>query len=225
MDTGDSMAAGPEERTGLSAALEEVLEGLQGQDTTLGALLEKIGERGFGLLFLLLALPAALPLPAPGYATPFGIIMAILSTQMLIGRKVPWLPGFLRRRTLSYSLISFSIRQGGRVLGLVEWLVRPRLSRLSRSRLFLAAVALVMLMMALFMTLPVPLTNTAPSFVIFVLAAGILEEDGLVLLAGLLLAPLAACIACLALYYGLTLGLDAVEGTLKPLIRGWFNGG
>jgi hypothetical protein len=225
MDTGESTAADPRERVGLSKALEEVLESLQGQDTTLGGLLEKIGERGFGLLFLLLALPAALPVPAPGYATPFGIVMALLSVQMVLGRKAPWLPAFLARRTLSFSVVSFSIRQGGRVLGLVEWLVRPRWSRLSRNRFFLAAIAVVMLLMSLFMTLPIPLTNTAPSFVIFVLAAGILEEDGLVLLGGLLLAPVAACIACLALYYGLTLGLDAVEGTLKPLIRGWFNGG
>jgi len=102
---------------------------------------------------------------------------------------------------------------------MVEWLVQPRLSRLARNRAFLSAVALVVVLMSLFMTLPIPLTNTAPSFVIFFLAAGILEEDGLVLLAGLLLAPVAALIALAALVFGLRYGMGAVEETVKPWLK------
>jgi len=54
-----------------------------------------------------------------------------------------------------------------------------------------------------------------------VAAAGILEEDGLVLLGGLLLAPIAAGIAGVAVYFAWTHGLDAVEEHAKPLIKGW----
>ncbi|MDP6935485.1 MAG: exopolysaccharide biosynthesis protein, partial [Myxococcota bacterium] len=168
----------------------------------------------------ILALPAALPLPAPGYATPFGIIMSVLGVQMIMGRTTPWLPERLRSRRISFRIVDFSIRNGGKLLLLVEWLIRPRLSVLAQNRAFLAAVAVIVVAMSLFMTLPIPLTNTAPSFVIFILAAGILEEDGLVLLAGLLLAPVAALIALAALYFGLRYGMDAVEGTVKPWIKG-----
>ena len=53
---------------------------------------------------------------------------------------------------------------------------------------------------------------------IFVIAAGILEEDGLVLLGGLLLA-FAAGIAGVAVYFAWTHGLDAVEEHAKPMIK------
>ena len=41
------------------------------------------------------------------------------------------------------------------------------------------------------------------------------------LLAGILLAPVAASIALGALYIAVTMGPEAVETTLKPLIKGW----
>ena len=208
----------------LSRELEQIRTGLNGEDTTLGALVDEIGERGFGLMFLVLALPAALPLPAPGYATPFGIVMALLGGQMFLGRSTPWLPEAARKRRLSYGLVDFSIRNGGRLLTVVEWIVRPRIRTLARNRVFLGAVAVVVVAMSLFMMLPIPLTNTAPSFVIFVLAAGILEEDGLLLLAGILLAPVAGVIAIAALVFGLRHGLGAVEETVKPWLRSLVGG-
>jgi hypothetical protein len=205
----------------LSQELTQVVAGLDGKDTTLGALVDAIGDRGFGLLLMVLALPAALPLPAPGYATPFGILMIGLSWQILRGRDQPWFPDRTRARKVSFKLLDFSVRNGRLPLRVVEFLVRPRLSRLAGSKTFLSAVALVVMAMACFMSLPIPLTNTAPSFVIFVLAAGILEEDGLLLIGGLILAPVAAGIALLALYTAVTLGPEAVEETVKPMIKGW----
>ena len=80
------------------------------------------------------------------------------------------------------------------------------------------------MLLAMMMTLPIPLTNTAPSFVIFMLAAGILEEDGLAMLVGVLLAPVAAAIAGAAIYYALTYGPEAVEAVLKPMIKGLLKG-
>jgi len=205
--------------THLSAELQSFLAQLDGADTTVGELMDMIADRGFGLVLLILALPAALPIPAPGYATPFGIAMIILGSQMIIGRTTPWLPRFIRKRTIPYSMLDFSVRNGTIPLKVVEFLIRPRLGSLSRSRAFLALLGVIVVLMAFSMSLPIPLTNTAPSFVIFVLAAGILEEDGLTLLGGVLLAPVAAGIAGLALYYAATMGVDAVEETLKPLIK------
>lgn len=208
------------ERGALSATLRRFVEGLEGRDTTLGEVAETIGDRGFGLLLLVLSLPAALPLPAPGYATPFGLAMALLAVQMVAGRTVPWLPQSLAARRLPNRLLQLGVGPASLPLRVVEWLVRPRLSGLARNTIFLRGLAVIVLGMSLLMALPVPLTNTAPSFVIFVLAAGILEEDGLVLLAGVLLAPVAGAIAAVALYFAFTLGLDAVEEHAKPFIKG-----
>jgi hypothetical protein len=206
--------------TRLSLELMSFLEKLEGRDCTIGELVEMIGDRGFGMLLLILALPAALPIPAPGYATPFGIMMVLLGFQLIRGRHSPWLPKFFARRNLSYKVLSFSVRNGHLPLRVVEFLVRPRLQRLSTNRAFLAGVGVTVVLMACFMSLPVPLTNTAPSFVIFVLAAGMLEEDGLLLMGGMLLAPIAASIAGFAVYVAATLGPEAVETTVKPVIKG-----
>lgn len=218
-ETVDSMRESAPD-THLSKELVELVEGLDGEDTTLGGLLEHIGDRGFGLLLLVLALPAALPIPAPGYATPFGVLMVILGFQMVLRKTSPSIPDFFAKRTVRYGLLSFSIKNGHLPLRVVEFLIRPRLRSISRNRGFRSAVGVIIMAMGAFMSLPIPLTNTAPSFVIFVLAAGLLEEDGLMLLAGILLAPVAASIAVGALYVAVTLGPGAVESTLKPMIKG-----
>ena len=206
--------------THLSAELTQFVGSLTEEETTIGAVLDAIADRGFGLILLILALPAALPLPAPGYATPFGIMMGMLAVQMIRGRPTPWLPERVRARTVTKSKLAWTVRNAGVPLRFVEWIIRPRLSGLARNRAFLALVGVIVLLMSISMSMPIPLTNTAPSFVIFVLAAGILEEDGLVLLGGLVLAPVAAGIAAVAVYYAWTVGLDAVESQAKPFIKG-----
>ena len=210
--------------TRLSQELLDFLDELDGRDCLIQDLVDRHGDRGFGLLLLILALPAALPIPAPGYATPFGVLMVALGFQMLRGRQSPWVPAFAARRTISFKMLSFSVRNGRIPLRVAEFLVRPRLSRMARNRRFLAGVGLTIMLMAGFMSLPIPLTNTAPSFVIFVLAAGMLEEYGLLLLGGLLLAPVAAAIAGAAVYVAATLGPEAVESTVKPMIRALIGG-
>lgn len=205
----------------LSAELIAFVDGLDGRDPSLGDLVDQVGDRGFGLLLMILALPAALPLPAPGYATPFGVVIAVLAIQLMRGRQTPWIPDRFRKRRIPYRMLSFATKGGSLPLRAVELLVRPRLGGLARSKAFLSMVSVIILLMACSMILPVPLTNTAPAFTIFVLSAGILEEDGLVLAAGLLLAPVAGAISVLALYVASTSGLDAVEHTVKPIVKGW----
>lgn len=199
----------------LSDELAELIESLDEQDITLGDLVDRIGERGFGLLLAILSLPAALPLPAPGYATPFGLMMIVLGVQMVLHRTTPSLPEIARRRKLGYKTLKTTLGAAGSLFRFTEFLVRPRLVRLAKHRSFHALVGVVVILMACSMSLPIPLTNTFPSFVIFVLACGLLEEDGLVLLGGLLIAPLAGGVAVLAIYVAWHYGLEALEGGLR----------
>ncbi|MDG1482081.1 MAG: exopolysaccharide biosynthesis protein [Myxococcota bacterium] len=205
--------------TRLSAELNDFLEQLEGKDSTVNDLVNMIGDRGFGLLILLLALPAALPIPAVGYGTPFGILLITLGAQIALGREAPWVPRKLGTLRVPYKLLSFSIKNARFPLRAVELFIRPRLSGLASHRIFLPGVGVMIMLLAAMMSMPIPLTNTAPSFVIFMLAAGILEEDGLFLLFGLLLAPVAAAIAGAAVYYAFTYGPEAVETILKPEIK------
>ena len=54
------------------------LEEVRNEKVTLSDILTLAGESTFGFLFVVLALPSALPIPAPGYSVPFGIESAII---------------------------------------------------------------------------------------------------------------------------------------------------
>ncbi|MCH9649605.1 MAG: exopolysaccharide biosynthesis protein [Deltaproteobacteria bacterium] len=209
----------------LSKQLQDLLDSLGGADTTLGAIVDSIGERGFGLLLALLALPAALPVPAPGYATPFGILMIGLGIQMIRGHHQPSLPEKARKRVIRHRAFSATVRGAGLPLKVAEFLVRPRWSNLATHRSMLVLVGAVIVVLAAFMSIPIPLTNTIPSFAIFLLACGLLEKDGLVLLGGLLAAPVGAAVAMIALYFAWTYGLDMLDGGLSPLLDRIFSSG
>src|SRR5210317_2450492 len=84
--------------------LSEDLKGLllHGNDEgiTMSEFVDALGDRGFGLLFIILSLPSALPIPAPGYSTPFGIMITILAIQMMAGRQSPWLPQWAAKKRI-----------------------------------------------------------------------------------------------------------------------------
>ena len=209
----------------LSHQLSDLLESLEGRDTTLGDLVDAIGERGFGLLLAILALPAALPVPAPGYATPFGLLMISLGFQMIRGRHHPVLPAVARRRVIRHSAFKRTVQGAGLPLKAAELLVRPRLSLLADHRATAALIGAVIIVLAALMCLPIPLTNTLPSFAIFLFACGLLERDGLLLLMGLLVAPLAAGVAVLAVYLAWKYGLGYLEGGLRSVLERVFGSG
>ena len=76
----------------LSEALEQLLQNSTRGELSIGDLCSAINDKGYGLLLIILSLPSALPIPAPGYSTPFGIAIALIGIQMLGGRRTIWLP-------------------------------------------------------------------------------------------------------------------------------------
>ncbi len=88
----------PRADAGITALLRERSAG--DATLTLGEALDFLGERGFGALLALLALPAALPLPAAGYAVPFGLGIFVLGIELIVGRPRPWLPARLLKISL-----------------------------------------------------------------------------------------------------------------------------
>ena len=69
---------------------------------TVGELVDKAAEGGFGFLIGILTLIA---IPFFGLSTPFGLAIALIGAQMMLGRPRPWLPARARRRELSMSML------------------------------------------------------------------------------------------------------------------------
>ncbi len=212
-------AAEAAEHLALSADLQRVLDAHADSPITLGELRTALGDRGFGLSMLLLSLPSALPVPAPGYSTPFGIALVGLAVQMLMGREAPWLPEKVERFEMSPAA---SRRMLGAAIGFlsrIEHLVKPR-GRWIHTRWGLFVPGLLVVMMGSLMILPIPGTNTAPAATIFLIGVGMLEEDGLLISGATLLAAGAAALYGGAVYFLVTAGMsiDETLGKVKGFL-------
>jgi hypothetical protein len=207
----------------LSDDLAELLQTYGESGFSLRELVTAFEERGYGLLLVVLALPSAMPVPAPGYSTPFGIILLLVGVQLALGRAAPWLPAWALDRRVSASLGRKMLGFGFGFFRRLEKWIRPRHEwMLAGGGRF--AVAGVLLVMAALMTIPLPSTNTAPAIVIFLLGVGLIEKDGLAMVVALLAGVVAVLLYGFVLYLILHFGLQGI-GEAKELIRGWFSRG
>ena len=152
---------------------------------TLEDILQIAGDSIFGFLFVILSLPSALPVPAPGYSIPFGILMLVLAVQLIIGRKKPWLPYKLANYPIKLKTVQNFIKAGTPWLQRIEAITRPRLPYVCTTIAGRCIIGIAIALMSIFMMIPIPGTNTLPAIGIFVIGFGLLEDDGAISLGGL----------------------------------------
>ena len=178
---------------------------------SIGELADAVGDKGFGVLLMLLALPSALPIPAPGYSIPFGIAMAIIAAQIFIGRQTIWLPKRIMAFRVHPKLASKMLKTGAGFLRRIETLIKPRL-RWMHSKAGHSALAIIIFLMAVFMMIPIPGTNTLPAMSIFIIGVSMSEEDGFIAIGAIACAILAATVSGVVLYLFYTQGPEAADG-------------
>lgn len=203
----------------LGDALEALLESEDKHGPSIKEITGAVGEKGFGLLLMVLSLPSALPVPAPGYSTPFGIVIGLIALQMVLGRQALWVPRSFEKVRIKPALAKRMLGTASKFLKKVERLIRPR-QQWIRSRPGQAGLAIVIFIMAALMMLPIPLTNTFPAMVIFLIGIGLSEEDGLLAIAAFGVGLLAVGLYAGIIYIFLTQGPEAVDA-----IKDWFKSG
>lgn len=172
------------------------------------------GERLFGFLFVLLALPSALPVPAPGYSIPFGLAMFILAVQLGVGAKTPWLPQRLLNYEMDLKQVQTIVKAGIPWLKRIEAIARPRLTYICTSipgRIFMGTA---LALMSISMMIPIPGTNTLPAIGIWVTGFGLTEDDGAISLGGLVLCVMGAILSAsiiVAIWFGGSSLLDLIK--------------
>ncbi|GGK22537.1 exopolysaccharide biosynthesis protein [Salinarimonas ramus] len=169
-----------------SAILARVGETAPGERIPLGDLVDALGERTFGLVMLVLALPCAIPFL---YGVPqiVSVPMVFVAAQLVIGRRALWLPQGLRARAFAKADYMAMIDRARPWLVRFEHLSRPRLGFLA-SGAAERVVGLAMLVASLSIAVPLPLTNTVPGIGVAIIAVGLIERDGLLVLGGALVA-------------------------------------
>ena len=156
-------------------------------ERTLGSLVERVDEKAFALLFVLLLAPTALPLPTGGATHVFEVVTVLLALQLIAGRDEIWLPRRWRGVTLGGERTQ---RLLGRLVGLIrrlERISRPRMSWLFGHRasgVTFGALVVVLTVVAFFAP-PFSGLDTLPALGVVLLSLGVLFEDALVALAGI----------------------------------------
>jgi hypothetical protein len=152
---------------------------------TLREVIYLLGGRAYLLLVLLLALPFITPIPLPGLSTPFGLAITLIAFRLSLGQR-PLLPKKLQRKELPAGLIGKIFTFAEKVLRFFEKFLRPRWTVLTDTPLLrqLHAVLMLVAALSLLLPLPIPFTNSFPAWAILLLAAGLLERDGVFILAG-----------------------------------------
>lgn len=181
-DRGHSWGSAPSISERLLRRLREVGPGRA--PLTLGEVVDLSREHGFGLLFAALALPTLVPVLPPGTAAFIGLLFAILGLQRAAGLQRPWLPGRLRRLTLSPQAARFMEERVIPILARLERASRGRLRMVATEPLFRAA-SLSVALLGLLMLAPLPFFNTLPALLVLMVGVGFLRRDGVYILVGM----------------------------------------
>jgi hypothetical protein len=140
---------------------------------------------GHGILILLLCLFFLQPIPLPGISTPIGLIIIISATLQFLNL-APWIP----RRFRSYQVPQKALHKiavvARKIWAKIERFLNPRLLFLTRTQPFRLVNLVVLILSALFLSLPLPIpfTNTVPAIVILSIVFAQLEDDGFLVLFG-----------------------------------------
>ncbi len=171
-------------------------------------IMSALGDRAFALLVVVLGLPNCLPMPPP-IPLICGLLLAFVALQLAVGRKTPWFPKVLLERSVNRKDVA---RVTDRAVPLFE-----KLERYSRPRvmLFVEPVAyriigVLLLLLALALVFAPPIIGQIPlGFAVCLVGLGLVERDGLVVVAGLALGGFGASLS-FSFIYALVAGVGVI---------------
>ncbi|HEU0117683.1 MAG TPA: exopolysaccharide biosynthesis protein [Alphaproteobacteria bacterium] len=158
-----------------------------GESISIGQILQAFGVRGFAFLLFMLSLLNIVIFMIPLSSVLFGLPMVILAAQMVVGFRTPIFPRVIRRQTISRAAFMEGLERAIRAVSWVEHYIKPRLMFVTNPNVN-RVHGLVALIMAIMVSLPIPVFNIPPSFGLVFLGLGMLQRDGVFVGAGYMIA-------------------------------------
>jgi len=189
-----------------SRVLEEVIRQAPAEYVTIGWLTSTLHRHSFGIIMLSLGLLATTPV---GSTVP-ALILAIMAVQLITGRAEPVFPQFIMTRRLPTKQLLWLCDRAIHVLKYLEKAVHPRWP-MTFEMAKRAVGVIVLLLTAVLLLMPVPLSNVAPAAVISLISLAYVEEDGLLLSVALLAAIVLVGIESAAVW-GTIVGAVLISG-------------
>ena len=153
---------------------------------SLAELVKVFGDRAFGALMLIFALPNLIPLP-PGSSSVLGAPLILIAIQLAIGRRYLWLPSFFLAQSTPREHFKRVVERVVPPLRWTERLLAPRLTFLFGvvgDRL----IGITCFLLSLILFLPIPFANTLPALAICWFSLALIQRDGAVAILGFLTA-------------------------------------
>jgi hypothetical protein len=178
----------------------------EGHGITVGKLVEALSDRSFGVIIVLFALPNAIVPIAWVLGTP----ILLLAVQLMIGRQKPWLPEIMNRQEISRDVFAKIASYVVKYLKIMEQWLKPRWNWLTTDTAE-KIIGFWMTFLVLVLLVPVPFGNALPAFGITIIAAGLIEKDGVAIVVGSLIG-LAGGLYVVALLGGIWTAFKAIFG-------------
>jgi hypothetical protein len=182
-------------RAPTSEVLAALLSSPPPGQATLAWMMDRLGDRSFGVVLLLLAILGLLP----GVSPVVGLLVLVPAAQMIRGNRGPVFPRRVADRAFEIRKLARMIRRVIPVLRWLERFIRPRWATPFQATK--RVVGGVVFILGIGLLTPLPFSNVPPALMIGLIAFAYLEEDGV-----LLCVALAATFAILA-----TVGVIAWE--------------
>ena len=168
----------------LGAVANRIREAARDDKVSVGELLEALGPRSFVPLLLVPALIAATPLSGiPGVSIVAGLLIALISFEMLMSYDEAYVPRRLKRSSIDADALRRALAKAQPV---IAWFDRHTHSRLSwmfhRPMVYLPKVICLLSGLAMPFLEFIPFTSSILAIGVSLLAIALLTRDGLFLL-------------------------------------------
>ena len=156
---------------------------------TLGSLADVFGEKAFAVVFIVLMAVPALPLPTGGVTHVLEIVTMLLALELIIGRRTIWLPARWKRLDVGGPSRGKFVTALLRRIRWAERFSHPRLRLLFGHRFtgVIFGVFVFALSLTAFLAPPFSGLDTLPALGVVVLALGVLLQDFVLAVVGLVI--------------------------------------
>jgi hypothetical protein len=181
---------------------------------TVEEILAILSKHGHATLLLVFSLPLCLPIQIPGLSIPFGLILCLIGLQMAFAKTL-WLPKWILNKTIPKNTLNKVIKKIISISHFLQKFLRPRLSFLLENKFFLATSGILIAILSLLLSLPlpIPMTNLVSTLPIICFGLGFLEDDGVCILLGYFFS-----LVCFAFFFSLAyFGTTEITQLVKRL--------
>lgn len=176
-------------------SVDDILDSVEqlagkGDRVAVGDVIEALGSRGFGPFLVIIPLIDISPVGGiPGLPTAMALIVVLVAVQMALGRQHLWLPGFVRRRSLSSDRARKAVTKTRGIARFMDRWFHGRLPALTGGGFVrVAAIGVIALACCVPPLELLPFATTAPMLAIAAFGLAITVRDGVLMIAAMVLA-------------------------------------